>query len=127
MFVRSSRLVHSTLEHFIVRLRALERAKHEHVDGRRGTRYSLYFGGQGAQLSLGEDDVLGPWSAEFWVYRASAEEAARTYLRGSRALVQLFVGAYEIEQLVSSRVRQLVRCLQDGTADPAAPPPSPGL
>ncbi len=46
-----------------------ERHLHEHVD-ENYERYSVYFPGHGAYLNVSENDVVEPWTAEFWIYRA---------------------------------------------------------
>lgn len=47
-----------------VMVRLGERALHEHVDGSKQTRSTLYMASHGACLSLQEDDIPCPWTAE---------------------------------------------------------------
>jgi hypothetical protein len=47
-----------------VMVRMKDRALHEHVDNERAVRTALYMSGHGAHLSVQEDDLPCPWTAE---------------------------------------------------------------
>jgi len=69
-------------------------------------------------LLINEDDAIAPWTAEFWIYRASAGECARTHIKTAKILVTHFARCYETERLIARRVLELVKCLHDGLPDP---------
>jgi hypothetical protein len=56
-----------------VMVRLKERGLHESVFQGRQTRSCLYLSGECTQLAILEDDIPAPWTAEFWVYKPSAQ------------------------------------------------------
>ncbi|CAM9197501.1 unnamed protein product [Chrysoparadoxa australica] len=54
---------------------------HLRVDRLLEDRPCLSFEGRSAYIALNEEDWTGPWTAEFWIYRPSIEEATREKIR----------------------------------------------
>ena len=64
-----------------VQVRVKERHLHEDVTIDNTLRSCLYFGGGSARMNLEEDDIVPPWTVECWLYRPTAEESAKYYIR----------------------------------------------
>lgn len=64
-----------------VQVRMNERYLHEDVTIDNSLRSCLYLGGCGARMNLEEDDIVPPWTVELWIYRPTAEESSKYYIR----------------------------------------------
>jgi len=95
-----------------VMVRAWQRKRHEEVDGKAKTRYCLFLAGGGSHLALGEDDVPCPWTSEFWLYRTSAREASKQYIRSAVVLCALFVDAFFVEHAAKAWADKLTASLK---------------
>eukprot|EP01038_Epipyxis_sp_PR26KG_P012538 gene12538-16816_t len=87
--------------HVMVNLK--ERSLHEHVDGKKYVRNCLYMNGHGTHLHVGEDDIPGKWTAEFWVYRAAAEEAGRGHIRNMLFHLPIYNIAFAAEVSIKTK------------------------
>lgn len=102
-----------------VMVRVKDRAKHEHVDGQRSIRRCICFGNEGVYLDINEDDIACPaWTAEFWIFRSSMQDAAKAAIRRMHRLLPAFISACNIEQQVARLVDMHISCLRDNTPDP---------
>lgn len=98
-------------------LRASMRKAHEEVDNLRArTRYCLYLSGAGAHIALNEDDIVAPWTAEYWMYRPSPKESAKQYIRAALQLVPAFIDAFSVECRAKDRVDAITLLLGDKSA-----------
>jgi len=97
-------------------MRAKMLKAHQEVDNAKARiRYSLYLAGGGAHISLQEDDVTPPWTAEYWLYRPSAKEAAKQHIRASLMLVAAFIDAFMIEHHALDSMLAVTAILSDKT------------
>lgn len=97
-------------------MRASLRKAHEQVDNAKARiRYCLYFAGTGAHIALQEDDVVPPWTTEYWMYRPSARESSKQYMRASLLLIPSFIDAFMIENQAKDYVDSITVLLSDKT------------
>lgn len=97
-------------------MRAKMLKAHQEVDNAKARiRYCLYLAGGGAHISLQEDDITPPWTAEYWLYRPSAKEAAKQHIRASLMLVPAFIDAFMIEHHALDSMLAVTAILSDKT------------
>jgi hypothetical protein len=73
-----------------VMVRLKDRKLHEDVHSSIRPRSCLYFNGSDTHVLFKEDDILPPWTIEFWIYRPSVVETTRGYLREVLRLGNIF-------------------------------------
>jgi hypothetical protein len=95
-----------------VMVRLNDRKKHEEVDGDKNIRSALYFDGDGASMSIGEDDIPCPWTAEYWLYRPPAEESAKCFLRNFAANLINYAAKWKIEYSQRTKVMGMIKLLK---------------
>lgn len=99
-----------------VMVRLNDRKKHEEVDGGKSIRTALYFDGDGACMSINEDDIPCPWTAEYWLYRPPAEESAKCFLKNFSANLINYAAKWKLEYAQRTKVMGMINLLKgDGT------------
>ena len=99
-----------------VMVRIKDRKHHEDVDNSIKPRSCLFFDGCDTTMKIDEDDVPPPWTVEFWIFRPSLLESARSYLREVRRLTEL----YRLATFNEFRVKAVVVDLQESVREVAA-------
>jgi hypothetical protein len=67
-----------------VMVRPMNRRRHEYVDDLADPRSCIEMTGRSCQIELRGKDLMPPWTAEFWVWRAELEEDTRNKVECAR-------------------------------------------
>ena len=88
-------------------VRLKDRAQHEQVDGMATRRSVLYLGPGGSHLFVNEDDMVPPWTVEYWIFRPSRIESAKNSIRGVQRRRMHFRLQFLEERSIHQRILQL--------------------
>ena len=93
-------------------VRLNDREMHERVDHLLRSRSALRLSGKAGFVALNEGDVPPPWTAEFWVWRSPADQAARTKLRSALE----YVATYSERAAVAAETLARIAALEENVA-----------
>lgn len=97
-------------------VRPLNREWHENADHLLRPRPCLAM--PGCVVALDEDDVVAPWTAEFWIWRPSAETAARAAFDTASCLYDAWQAALcQVETLEKQKDLEAQGIVEQGRAD----------
>jgi hypothetical protein len=107
-------------------VRVRDRARHEDASSLVRPRSCLWFGGpeHAARVALDEQDVAPPWTAEYWVWRPRAPEAAVALVGKALELGALFRGLFAQMADTKFRVDALEQSLVANVSHAPSPSPS---